>query len=158
MDVKIGDLAEKNNLTTRALRFYEESGLLLPRRSRGKTRYYDASDEARLAAILELTQGGLSIGDIAGLAKIRSAHKTGDSASREVADFLEKLRKDIIEKIKHLDEIQGHIEETLNSVESCRGCRKKPQRNVCLECGAIGAPDKWSLLNLIVEQENEGNL
>jgi DNA-binding transcriptional MerR regulator len=47
----IGELAEEFDVTTHALRFYEEKGLLNPSRS-GQTRIYSAVDRTRLKLIL----------------------------------------------------------------------------------------------------------
>ncbi|HHV70678.1 MAG TPA: MerR family transcriptional regulator, partial [Ochrobactrum intermedium] len=48
---RIGDLAEEFDLTLRALRFYEDKGLLSPRRA-GVTRLYDNKDHTRLRLVL----------------------------------------------------------------------------------------------------------
>ena len=47
----IGELAREFDVTLRALRFYEDKGLLNPRR-RGQTRIYSRRDRARLRLLL----------------------------------------------------------------------------------------------------------
>ena len=47
----ISELAQEFDLTTRAIRFYEDSGLLTPQRS-GRNRVYSARDRTRLKLTL----------------------------------------------------------------------------------------------------------
>ena len=56
----ISDLAREFALTTRAIRFYEDKGLLSPRRING-ARVYTRRDRARLALILRAKAIGSSL-------------------------------------------------------------------------------------------------
>ncbi|NND83199.1 MAG: MerR family DNA-binding transcriptional regulator [Gammaproteobacteria bacterium] len=56
----IRDLAAEFGLTTRTLRFYEEKGLLRPRR-KGQTRVYSSADRTRLRLILRGKRLGFSL-------------------------------------------------------------------------------------------------
>ncbi|HET8612450.1 MAG TPA: MerR family DNA-binding transcriptional regulator [Sphingomonas sp.] len=59
----IADLAEEFGVTARALRFYEDEGLIAPRRI-GLMRLYSSRDRARLAWILRGKRVGFSLADI----------------------------------------------------------------------------------------------
>lgn len=59
----IGQLSREFGTTTRALRFYEEQGLLFPRR-RDSERIYSYKDRARLALIMRGRRVGLSVAEI----------------------------------------------------------------------------------------------
>lgn len=59
----ISELAREFGCTARALRFYEDKGLLSPRRD-GLTRVYFPRDRARLTLILRGKRVGLSLIDI----------------------------------------------------------------------------------------------
>jgi DNA-binding transcriptional MerR regulator len=59
----ITDLSEEFDITPRALRFYEEEGLIQPVR-RGTTRIYTKRDRARLAWILRAKRTGFSLAEI----------------------------------------------------------------------------------------------
>ena len=155
---KIGDVAEKFGLTTRTLRFYEECGLLVPGRSSGKTRHFSRDDERRLTAIVELVNAGCSISEISELAKIRSQSKSGNSASAKVKQVLKVLHSKVTDKMNELHEIEKDITRTIQNIDGCRDCRKKPVRDICLSCNVLKDQNKWSLLNLIVEQEDESNI
>ncbi|HEX8446498.1 MAG TPA: MerR family DNA-binding transcriptional regulator [Sphingomonas sp.] len=59
----ISDLSEEFGVTARALRFYEDEGLIAPQRI-GLTRVYSRRDRARLAWILRGKRVGFSLADI----------------------------------------------------------------------------------------------
>lgn len=59
----IGDLGREFGVTARALRFYEEEGLIAPRRD-GSTRVYSRRDRARLVWILRGKSVGFSLDEI----------------------------------------------------------------------------------------------
>lgn len=59
----IGDLAREFDVTLRTLRFYEDKGLLMPRRE-GATRIYSRRDRARLKLILMGKRVGFSLDEI----------------------------------------------------------------------------------------------
>jgi DNA-binding transcriptional MerR regulator len=56
----IGELAKEFDLTTRAIRFYEDMGLLAPERA-GLQRVYSARDRARLTLTLRAKRLGLRL-------------------------------------------------------------------------------------------------
>src|SRR4028118_425109 len=59
----ITDLCEEFGVTARALRFYEDEGLISPQRQ-GLSRIYSWRDRARLAWILRGKRVGFSLADI----------------------------------------------------------------------------------------------
>ena len=59
----ISDLCAEFGVTPRALRFYEDEGLIAPER-RGTARVYSHRDRARLAWILRGKRVGFSLGEI----------------------------------------------------------------------------------------------
>ncbi|TWG99944.1 DNA-binding transcriptional MerR regulator [Mesorhizobium sp. J18] len=60
---RIGEMAEEFGVTLRALRFYEDKGLIQPKRE-GITRLYTYRDKARLKLILLGRRVGFSLRDI----------------------------------------------------------------------------------------------
>lgn len=60
---RIGDLAIEFGVTLRTLRFYEDKGLIRPKRN-GTTRLYNNSDRARLKLILFAKRVGFSLVEI----------------------------------------------------------------------------------------------
>jgi DNA-binding transcriptional MerR regulator len=75
--LRINEVATETGLTTRAIRYYEEIGLLEPAaRSEGDYRLYDASDLDRLQSIRSLR-------DDAGFSLAQIGHLLEDDAARE---------------------------------------------------------------------------
>ena len=62
---QIGELAEMFGITLRTIRFYEERGLLAPRRVSARTRLYDVADVARLSLIVACRRFGLTVDEVA---------------------------------------------------------------------------------------------
>ena len=59
----ISELAREFDLTTRAIRFYEDCGLLAPQRS-GRQRVYSARDRTRLKLTLRGKRLGLTLAEV----------------------------------------------------------------------------------------------
>jgi DNA-binding transcriptional MerR regulator len=59
----IGELAREFDLTTRAIRFYEDCGLLAPQR-RGRQRVYSLRDRTRLKLTLRGKRLGLTLAEV----------------------------------------------------------------------------------------------
>ena len=64
MTYSISELADEFDVTTRTIRFYEEKGLLKPRRQ-GTRRIYSPADRTRLRLILRGKRLGLSLDESA---------------------------------------------------------------------------------------------
>ncbi|MFP1684514.1 MerR family transcriptional regulator [Alloalcanivorax sp. C16-1] len=62
MTYSIGELAREFDVTTRTIRFYEDQGLLSPRR-RGQTRVYSPADRTTLKLILRGKRLGFSLAE-----------------------------------------------------------------------------------------------
>ncbi len=60
----ISELADELDISTRAIRFYEEKGLILPKRTKGNHRTYDKRDRTRLKLILRGKRLGYSLDEI----------------------------------------------------------------------------------------------
>ena len=89
--LRIQEVAAETGLTTRAIRYYEEMGLLEPAaRSDGAYRLFDASDLERLRAIKELRdEAGFSLAQIGQLLEDETARERNRErfrASRDVGE------------------------------------------------------------------------
>ena len=65
--MRIGDLATRTRVSVRALRYYEEQGLLAPTRSESGQRHYGSTAVNRVHLIQQLYGAGLSSKTIADL-------------------------------------------------------------------------------------------
>ncbi|MCG8687614.1 MAG: MerR family transcriptional regulator [Desulfobacterales bacterium] len=61
----ISQIADQLDISTRTIRFYEEKGLIKPKRTRGNQRIYTPTNKARLKLILRGKRFGFSLDEIA---------------------------------------------------------------------------------------------
>jgi DNA-binding transcriptional MerR regulator len=132
--MKIGHIAARLGTTVRTLRFYEEQGLVTPRRSPGGTRRYDEKDVARFAAILQLAGLGIPIAEIRALAGIRPAAGSGAEASHRVESRLAGLTAELARQRKHIEQLEQDIARARRYLPQCHPCMVKPQRDNCASC------------------------
>ena len=83
----ISDLAQEFALTTRAIRFYEDQGLLAPRR-RGLARIYGERERTRIKLILRGKRLGLALSEIRELFDI---YATAGNERAQLDKFLQML-------------------------------------------------------------------
>jgi DNA-binding transcriptional MerR regulator len=90
--LRINEVAAETGLTTRAIRYYEEIGLLEPAaRSEGDYRLYDASDLERLRFIRSLRDdAGFSLAQIGQLLEDEAARERNRARLRETGDPAER--------------------------------------------------------------------
>ena len=113
----ISDLAREFDLTTRAMRFYEDMGLLQPEREGpgGRNRVYTARDRARLKLTLRAKRLGLSLVEAKEI--IDSYDSPRDTAPQlkkflaVLTDHRKKLEAQMIDLQANLDEIRVHEKE-----------------------------------------------
>ncbi len=152
MSMKIGAIADRLGTTVRTLRFYEEQGLLHPRRTPGGTRLYDEEDEARFGALLTLTRLGFSLERLAQLAGIRSASCTGDDASREVVSELQAMDAELQTRARAIASQRGDIKRALAFLEGCHGCRRRPVRAECDRCSISAGREGIGVLRVVWDE------
>ena len=88
----IRQLCIEFQVTARALRFYEDKGLLSPKRD-GMNRVYGYRDRARLTLILRGKRVGLSLSEIR---EILDLYKAEDGGAAQNARSLKKFRERIV--------------------------------------------------------------
>ncbi|MBS0014415.1 MAG: MerR family DNA-binding transcriptional regulator [Desulfobacterales bacterium] len=98
----ISELAEELDISTRAIRFYEEKGLITPERTKGNHRIYDRRDRARLKLILRGKRLGYSLDEIAEMIgmgnfdadeeqQLKKAYSYGRRKLKEIESRMEEL-------------------------------------------------------------------
>ncbi|MET8846217.1 MerR family transcriptional regulator [Amycolatopsis sp. NPDC004625] len=92
--MRIGELAQRTGVTTRALRFYEDQGLLAARRSANGYREYDEDDLQLVHEIQTLQTVGLTLEETRPFVEcLRSGHETGDSCANSIEVYRRKLEE-----------------------------------------------------------------
>ena len=113
----ISDLAKEFDLTTRAIRFYEDMGLLQPKRegSGGRNRVYTARDRTRLKLTLRAKRLGLSLVEAKEIIDSYDSPRDTVPQLRKflavLADHREKLEAQMLDLKANLDEIRTHEKE-----------------------------------------------
>ncbi|KQW82544.1 MerR family transcriptional regulator [Brevundimonas sp. Root1279] len=102
----IRQLCREFGATARALRFYEDKGLLTPAR-KGQTRVYDARDRARLKLILRGRRIGFSLQDIQDMLDL---YDRKDHNAHQMAVALRRHRAQIAALKQQLEDIEGAIQ------------------------------------------------
>lgn len=106
----ISDLAKEFDLTTRAIRFYEDMGLLSPKRSGAgdRVRVYSARDRTRLKLTLRAKRLGLSLSDAKGIIDM---YESPRDTRAQLQRFLEVLATNKTQLLDRLADLQANLEE-----------------------------------------------
>jgi DNA-binding transcriptional MerR regulator len=114
----IRQLCQEFKCTPRALRFYEDKGLLSPARD-GMNRVYSYKDRARLQLILRGKRVGLALAEIG---EILDLYEVDDGGAQQAAKSLKKFRERIVALESQKLDIDNAIEELK------RGCDAMEKR------------------------------
>jgi DNA-binding transcriptional MerR regulator len=114
----ISDLAHEFALTTRAIRFYEDEGMLAPER-RGRSRVYRERERVRLKLILRGKRLGLALSEIRELLDL---YEVGRNERAQLAMFLAMLaerRRRLLQQREDIDAVLAEVD----GIE--RECRRR---------------------------------
>ena len=106
----ISDLAREFDLTTRAMRFYEDMGLLQPSRSGpgGRNRVYSGRDRTRLKLTLRAKRLGLSLTEAK---EIIDLYDSPRDTGVQLQKFLEVLAKHQQQLEAQMTDLQANLDE-----------------------------------------------
>lgn len=105
----IGQLCREFDVTPRALRYYEEQGLLQPER-RNQQRFYTHRDRARLQLIMRGRRVGLSLAQIR---QILDLHSRNDDDAAQNALALRAFRQ----RIEALEAQRNEVEDAIVTLQ-----------------------------------------
>jgi len=120
----ISDLAKEFGITTRTIRFYEDQGLLSPKRE-GTSRIFSNRDRVRLKLALRGKRLGFALAEIRELFELYDVSR---DERKQLEEFLGKLER----RRAHLEQQREDIEVMLNEINffanQCRRLLKdKPE-------------------------------
>jgi DNA-binding transcriptional MerR regulator len=113
----ISDLAKEFDLTTRAMRFYEDMGLLQPQRTGpgGRNRLYSARDRTRLKLTLRAKRLGLSLTEAREIIDMYDSPRDTGPQLKKFLAVLAQHRKQLEDQMAdlqaQLDEVKVHEKE-----------------------------------------------
>lgn len=117
MTYTISDLAREFDLTTRAIRFYEDVGLLQPQRQGqgGRVRIYSPRDRTRLKLIMRAKRLGFSLNEAKEIIDLYDSPRDTLPQMRLYLDTLARHRKRLENQLAdlhaNLEEIKVHEKE-----------------------------------------------
>ena len=105
----ISELAREFDLTTRAIRFYEDEGLLAPTRS-GRNRVYGARERTRLKLILRGKRLGLALSEIREILDLYDTNVDEVPQLRKFLEILDARRASLLQQREDIDVVLGEID------------------------------------------------
>ena len=123
----ITDLAREFDLTTRAMRFYEDMGLLQPERTGpgGRNRLYSARDRTRLKLTLRAKRLGLSLTEAKEIIDLYDSPRDTGVQLRKFLDVLTVHRKQLEAQ---LADLQANLEEVREHEKEARTLLAKSEK------------------------------
>jgi DNA-binding transcriptional MerR regulator len=114
----ISDLAREFALTTRAIRFYEDSGLIAPRREK-RTRVYGERERVRLKLILRGKRLGLALSEIGELLDLYEVRRNEKAQLTAFLTLLADRRTRLLQQREDIEIVLAEID----GIE--RDCRRR---------------------------------
>jgi DNA-binding transcriptional MerR regulator len=124
----ISDLAREFDLTTRAIRFYEDMGLLTPERSGpgGRNRVYSPRDRTRLKLTLRAKRLGLSLTEAKDIIDMYDSPRDTGPQLKKFLAILGHHRRQLEEQ---LAELQANLDEVRTHEKEAKALLVKVERN-----------------------------
>ena len=121
--MRIGDVSEKFGVTLRTLRFYEDKGLIQPKRQ-GVTRLYNRRDRARIKLILMGKKVGFSLREVKQLIDL---YEPGGSNMAQMKAILDKSAKQLEKMKQQRAAVDEAINELVNGINLLAGKLGMPE-------------------------------
>ena len=112
----ISELAREFQVTTRAIRFYEEKGLLEPSRD-GQARIFSAADRVKLKLILRGKRLGFSLEESRAIIEMYNPEHSNDAQLLRVIEGIQRQRQQLQQQLK---DIEAMMQELDQAEQTCR--------------------------------------
>lgn len=116
--MRIGQLAIASGVSTRALRYYEQRGLLLSRRRENGYREYEESAIVRVTNIRTLLEAGLSADNIRELNSCLDEDLDHAPSCREAVALYERRLRLVRRQLAVLADVESRLESGLRRLRS----------------------------------------
>jgi MerR family transcriptional regulator, copper efflux regulator len=105
--MRIGELAEQAGISTKAIRYYEQIGILTPpARTSSGYRTYDQTALGRLGFVRAAQALGLTLGEIRRIIAFRD---DGAAPCAHVTDLLQRRAAELDARIRELQQLRGEL-------------------------------------------------
>lgn len=115
-DWGIAEMASHFDVTTRAIRFYEDKGLIFPRRVNG-SRVFSPSDRARFEQILRAKRLGFSLEDILAVQEVADGKVTDHAELLSRKQNFEKVIKSLRKRRRDADIVAKQLQGLCAAIE-----------------------------------------
>jgi len=133
--LRVGELAEQTGKTRRAIRFYEELGLLVPaRRTKGGFRQYDGTALVRIHWIDRLQELGFSLPEIGEFLSALREQDHGPAAMDELRAFYARKMLETRQAIRRMQALESELQDSLRYLSACTSCAPETLRAACRTC------------------------
>jgi len=133
--IRVGELAIRTGKSARAIRFYEERGLLSPQsRTPSGYRLYGQDSIIRIQWIDQMQSMDLSIADISRVLGSLRDHDTGPHLMTAIRRFYTERLERTEQEINRLRLLSSQIQSTLNFFDDCAGCTSEHSPQHCISC------------------------
>jgi DNA-binding transcriptional MerR regulator len=122
--LRIGDMAKEFDVSLRTLRFYEDKGLIHPKRE-GSMRLYSRRERARLRLILLGRNVGFSLREVKQMMDLYDPQGTN---TKQLRVALDKSEKQLSRLEKQRESIEDAITQLRAAMEVVRGSLEERQR------------------------------
>ena len=139
--LRIGDIAKLTDKSQRAVRLYEEMGLLgAVYRSEGGHRLYGRDAVVRIGWIDKLRALGFSLTQIQGLLGEWSDSNFAPDAMARVRRVFEDKLRETKHQIRMLETLAGELHESLSYLSTCEVCDPNTLLGSCAGCECSHEP------------------
>jgi DNA-binding transcriptional MerR regulator len=123
-EFSIADLAAEFDITTRTIRFYEDEGLLSPRR-KGQRRIYAPRDRVRLRLIMRGKRLGFSLAEIKEMIDLYDEDPTEITQLRLFIDKIRERREVLLRQREDIESILGELDALESQSEALLAEKRK---------------------------------
>lgn len=117
VNYSISELAREFGITTRTIRFYEEKGLIRPRRE-GQKRLYSPADRVRIRLILRGKRIGMTLDESAEVIDMYDPDHNNEEQLRTLLARVNERREKLLQQKKDIDDMLAGLDEVQCLCES----------------------------------------
>lgn len=113
----IAELAGEFGITTRTIRYYEEIGLLAPKRTENGQRIFTNKERGRLKLIFRGKRYGFQLDEIREMVTLFDLDRTGKKQLERTIEYGKEKIEEVTLRIEELTQIRAEMEELLEEFQ-----------------------------------------